>query len=197
MHHVTSAQICPCPSQDGPASSPPTQRPCSAARSASLRWRRLRSPSQRYPKRRQWSQQPRLQRSRWQAHQAPQWPWRKFRLFVSSRGRKLDAFEIERKTFHVIFSLVIDESLRPLQGFSASPVDSYQHLCTRMLVWMDRHLLKYPYHLCRYLLHAQRGSKTNKGLRDAMVQHSTRGLGRAREVWECQFSDIRIEYLFT
>jgi len=30
---------------------------------------------------------------------------------------KLNAFEIERKTFHVIISLVIDESLRPLQGF--------------------------------------------------------------------------------
>ena len=91
----SSAQICPCPSQDGPASSPPTQRPCSAARSAPSRWRRLRSPSQRPPKRRQWSQQPRLQWSRWQAHQAPQWPWRKFRL--SHQGVvffKLDAFEL-------------------------------------------------------------------------------------------------------
>lgn len=105
--------------------------------------------------------------------------------------------KLKERHFMLFFSLIIDESLRPLQGFSASPVDSYQHLCTRMLVWMHRHLLKYPYHLCRYLLHAQCGSKTNKGLRDAMVQHSTRGLGRAREVWECQFSEIRIEHLFT
>ena len=101
MHHVTLPhKSVP---QDGPASSPPTLRPCSAARSAPSRWRSLRSPSQRYPKRRQ-SQQPRLQWSRWQAHQAPQWPWRKFRLsHQGSCFSKLDAFEIERKTFHVIF----------------------------------------------------------------------------------------------